>query len=945
MKKAILILYLLLPTCLIQANWQRSISNHSRHTYKAANQNWMIDQHENGWMYFANNAGLLEFDGRTWNTYPIHNAKMRAVKCGKDGRIYVGGLGQFGYFMPNKFGELEYTCLSDSLETKRATGNIWNISILEDRVCFQADTTMYYIENNTIDKIDCSDGIFISAIINNKFYIVSGRGIHILNGNSFAFIPSTEQTNISKTVGLYPYNDQLLIVTSLNGLYIYDGNETKPFNTVADSFIARNQILCSAMAGSVLALGSVQDGIVLVDLENNQIETISTKNGLQNKTVLSLLFDREYNLWLGLDNGIDCVHLNIPMFFLYSNNSAIGAGYASCYYKNKLYLGTNQGLYETDFPIKLTKDTNLKLIEGTEGQVWSLLEYEGDLFSGGINSLIIFDGNKSRKIKGLRGVWSLLPLKPGMIIAGTYFGIYVIKKEGGEWKLSHRIENAHYPSKNIYVEKLTNAIWFSNKEKGLFRLILSDDLKSAEVKNYNNDSIPISFNTYINKINKEIVIASRQGLFRYNPTKDRLERYHKLENILDGSAAYTYITQDKYENIWYVSDGALKIARYQPEKKSWKRSESESYLKGYLIEDFEYLSVYGENHALIGTEEGVCLLDFSKKTEKKFPMNLQIRKVYLTMGKDSLIYGRSYAYQDLLLTIPYKNNSIKIEYSLNNYAHLNVTQYSYKLDGSGYSEWSEFSETNTKEYSNLSEGKYTFHVKTIINEDMEEVSTSFDFEVLPPWYRSWYAYLFYLLAIISFVIYLYHKFILGQQKTIRKKDQEIIRQREENTKKDQKIVSLKEKNLRSELKYKSDELVKTTLNIVRKNEILQNIKKEAISISRSIDDENLPNIRRKVIRLINSVDTNMEHDDDLQAFETTFDSVHHDFFEKLDQQFPLLNKKEKLLCAYIKMDLMSKEIAPLMNISLRGVEISRYRLRKKLDLSSENNLAEFLQKL
>ncbi|WP_239060667.1 hypothetical protein [Bacteroides sp. 519] len=111
------------------ANWQRSITNYNRHEYKAANQNWMISQHENGWMYFANNKGLLEFDGVTWNTYSIHNAKTRAVKQGKDGRIYVGGLGQFGYFSPNKYGGLDYTCLSDSLDTKRSAGNIWHIHL------------------------------------------------------------------------------------------------------------------------------------------------------------------------------------------------------------------------------------------------------------------------------------------------------------------------------------------------------------------------------------------------------------------------------------------------------------------------------------------------------------------------------------------------------------------------------------------------------------------------------------------------------------------------------------------------------------------------------------------------------------------------------------------------------------------------------------------------
>ena len=126
--------------------------------------------------------------------------------------------------------------------------------------------------------------------------------------------------------------------------------------------------------------------------------------------------------------------------------------------------------------------------------------------------------------------------------------------------------------------------------------------------------------------------------------------------------------------------------------------------------------------------------------------------------------------------------------------------------------------------------------------------------------------------------------------------------------------------------------------------MLLGIKKEVLGISHSINEANLVSLRRKTLRLLGQIETNIEHDDDLQAFQSTFDSVHHDFFRKLEEAYPGLNNKDKLLCAYIKMNLLSKEIAPLMNISLRGVEISRSRLRKKLGLGEGENLPEFLQK-
>ncbi len=166
---------------------------------------------------------------------------------------------------------------------------------------------------------------------------------------------------------------------------------------------------------------------------------------------------------------------------------------------------------------------------------------------------------------------------------------------------------------------------------------------------------------------------------------------------------------------------------------------------------------------------------------------------------------------------------------------------------------------------------------------------------------------------------------------------------EENNRKNQQIETLENEKIRLELQSKSDELVRSRMNVVRKNEMLQEIKKTAVNISNSINEDNLSNIRRKVIRLIGQIDTNMEHDDDIEAFQTSFDAVHHDFLTTLGKQFPELTHKDKMLCVYLRINLLSKEIAPLMNISVRGVEISRYRLRKKLNLAEGTSLTDFLQ--
>lgn len=936
------------------ASWQRSVTNYSRHNYKAGNQNWMISQHENGWMYFANNKGLLEFDGGEWETYSINNAKTRAVKAANDGRVYVGGLGQFGYFIPNRLGGLDYICLSDSISKQADIGIIWNIHVAGGRVYFQSDRSIFYLEQNKVKTIKYKYDIKYSSIVGNRFYIASREGLLVLNGDDFSLLSGSENIALYKVIALLPFDNKILVITSRNGMFMYDGATMTKYISVADSFIEANQLFCASIKNSCLALGSVQDGVLILDLTKNQKEKISISNGLQNKTVLALFFDRENNLWLGLDNGIDCIHLNSSLFSLYGSRSFIGSGYASCYFNGKLYLGTNQGLYITEFPQSLNEEVSMQFVHKTEGQVWSLMEYDRKLFCCSDNGIFIIDTNGLvSHLDGLRGVWTVKKIKnrSDLLIAGTYNGLFLIKNNGHQWTLFSRIEGFKYSCKTLFAEDFSNVFWVANKERGIFRIVLSADLsRVVKIKNYNNSMLPVGNNVYISKLNNEIVVSSREGFFRYNQIKDCLENFSWFESLLNNSnIPCSFLEQDQYRDIWYVTDGTLKLLRYNKLLNNYIKNENESYLSGSLIEDFEHIKIYNNNLAIIGTEEGFSLLKFRNKTQKKYPLNLQIRKVYLTGGKDSLIYGRSFKYDAVPLVIPYSNNSIRFVYSVNNYDESLVAFYSCRLSGDTEGEWSAYSENNTKEYTGLKEGCYTFSVKIITDRNKEPIVTSFNFEVLPPWYHTWWIYLLYTIIGVLLVCYIYYKIVDGRKKLIRQKEEEIITQKarfkKESELKDKTIDSLREENLQAELNHKSKELIRTTLNIVRKNEVLCNIRKEALGISYSINEENLVNIRRKTLRLINQIDNNIEHDDDLQIFQTTFDSVHYGFFKCLEEQFPELNNKERILCAYIKMNLMSKEIAPLLNISVRGVEISRYRLRKKLNLGEKESLVDFLQKL
>ncbi len=952
-ESSFILFFLLLLCSPLRAGWQRPVANYTRHVYKAGTQNWSIQQHDNGWIYVANNKGLLEFDGVEWNTYPIRNSKTRAVKVGRDGRVYIGGMGQFGYFTPNRLGGLDYHCLSDSLPPRSGVGIIWDILEDRNRVYFLSDASSYYWEDGKLEKIKHPLVAYSSLIAKNRFYTVTSSGLMQLNGKEFKLLAASSEMGMTvKKGGLLSYGDSLLLVSRQNGLFLYDGNSIRKYVTAADGFCRKEQIFCAALRDSLLALGSVQGGVCLLNLKTGETEVISTGNGLQDKTVLSVAFDNDGQLWLGLDNGIDCVRLNARLASLNGGRAVIGAGYASCCYQGKFYLGTNRGLYRTDIPARFNGTDVTEFIAGTAGQIWSLHEFDGRLFCCSDNGVFVIEGNRVvQHMARPRGVWGIVevPGRTDVLIGGTYGSLFLLRKQGSVWQYEGMLKNFNHSCKDMLMEDGTS-LWVANKEDGVCRLTLSADLKEVvKARYYNQKHFPSGYDACPALIDKEVVIASRYGVWRYDHVRDTLEEYTELEKRMDGKTAYTYLAMDSLRNLWYVANGSLKLSRYDAAANKYHRYLNETFLHGSLIENFEDVHFCNAGQVIVGTEEGFSLINMNRLKWMQNLLTLQIRKVYLTGQRDSLVYGRSYVYEDVPLVIPYSRNSLRIEYSASNYSRAYSSLYAYRLScDNGEGKWSGYSENNVKEFTGLREGKYVFSVKLWTNNGHQPLTTSFAFEILPPWYRTWWSYLIYTVTAALLIFYIYYRISAARKKLLMQQKQAFYDKeqafKQERDLQEQKIDTLQAENLQAELRHKSVELVQSTLNIVRKNEMLLDIKKEVLGISHSISEENLVALRRKTLRLLGKIDTNLEHDDGLQAFQSTFDSVHHDFFRKLEKAYPELNNKEKQLCAYITMDLFSKEIAPLMNLSLRGVEIARFRLRKKLGLGEGESLTEFLQK-
>tara|TARA_Y100000588_G_C14115426_1_gene864885 strand:- start:635 stop:1234 length:600 start_codon:yes stop_codon:yes gene_type:complete len=168
-----------------------------------------------------------------------------------------------------------------------------------------------------------------------------------------------------------------------------------------------------------------------------------------------------------------------------------------------------------------------------------------------------------------------------------------------------------------------------------------------------------------------------------------------------------------------------------------------------------------------------------------------------------------------------------------------------------------------------------------------------------------------------------------KQKLLEKKERELELEQLENQRQ---LIQFKNKNLQLDIENKNRELGTATMNLVKRNELLNNIK-ERLSQSKSLDDV------KGVVKLINS---NLNNTSDWKLFEEAFNNVDKDFMKRIKSLHPSITPNDLRLCAYLRLNLSSKEIAPLLNISHKSVEVKRYRLRKKMGLDHEQSLTDYI---
>jgi ligand-binding sensor domain-containing protein len=851
------------------------IINFNKNDFKAGTQTWDIDQDSKGRMYFANNEGLLTYDGTFWKLHPLPNKTiMRSIAIDEKGIIYAGGQGEMGYFIPNERGFLKYVSLTPLLPAKeRSFADIWDIEIIGESVFFRAsDRLIIELKNKAISLHPPISGWQFMKKMGNILYAQDQQnGLYLYRNNTWRPAANNQLLSGSIISGMIQTGKENILILTYNRKSMTLNRDSLASNTGFQLPPSDyNFFKVTAMNKGEFVAATTAEGCLIMKNDGKFVQKISRKEGLQNNNVISIFLDKDKNLWAGLNNGISFIAYNSAIKYITPNKENEAAGFSTKIYNNKLFIGSSDGCYAAELSPQ-NKDlsflrSNFNLVGNSSGQVWRLEEVNQHLLMGHNNGCFDIMGSQAKLISRDAG-WTFLPTSPvppaQNILTGTYSGLKMLLFTNGQFSDKGNLEGL-YESLRFLTADSEGNIWASHPYRGIYKISISGDGKKYSTKLFTEkDGLPSKLDNHVFKIKNRVIFGTNAGAYEFDAPNNRFVPSSFLQPII-GNIEVRYMYEDEQGNIWFCSGkkiGMIDFAAGSTNPKPIYFSE----ITGQILSGFENIYAFDKSNIFIGSEKGVIHLNYEKYKTNKLTLKMMLSNVRAIGKTDSTIFGGYFNHDSTAETndkrkvstfLPSNFNAFHFEYSSPGFGIQKNIEYSYRLEGYEKN-WSNWSNKTEKDYTNLPAGNYVFHVKAHDNLGNESDEINYRFSIQAPWYKSIWAYLFYLI-IIGLGIRKYSdwqkKKLLRQKSIYEKKQRQMsIEHQLEIEQNEKEIIRLKNEKLEAEIMLKTKELADTSMQLVERSDALSKVKEELQKLYKNTNENH---DIKKTIHLLNDIEKN-----------------------------------------------------------------------------------------
>ena len=939
------------------------VRNFGVQDYNGGTQNWGVAETSGRSMLVANNMGLLISDGNGWNRIPVsNNTAVRSVVKNRDGsRFYVGAFDELGYFENSvPLRKSRFISLRSGISVKPGKlKDVWNIIPLpDDTYAFQASNhVLLYSETRNsfrtfyfpgrIEKMWTAAGHLYVATATAVFGMRDGD-FHKLYGSE---IPAAREVRGGFTS---PVDGAPLAMCVSGSLWDLSRSPVRQVEIggLSDAIRDRN-LFTAAESSRWIAIGTVGNGLIAYDRRNGDIHRIDRDNGLSNNTVLSLFPDSDGNIWTGLDNGLAYIVFDSPFRSLFTDNMSPGTGYASLISGDVMYVGTNQGLYSIPVPDEhISYEPQPAEVLGMNFQIWSLAEIDGVILCGSVGGTFFIDSSGVHEIKGVGPSWGFRKIAgaDGLVIASLYDGFALLQRDDTGYRLKTNIAGAPEGTANFELDA-DNDIWVSNWIKGVYRARLSPDFtRVTDIRTFDSKhGLPSDRDNLVTKIGGRVYISAADG-FHFQEGSglhSPLKKAVWLDKIFHTEDIPVRVIETPDGSLWGYRDGWL----------AYVRRDGKTYLRKILqcknaVDRLQMnlgnISSLPDGRTVFNQDNGFFAVDgdFTPTPPLKPEIDYAIFIDSREEGTEDFIFrntGTNY------FETSHDRNSMRFSFSMPEYRYADAVTYSSWLEG--YENfWTPYSTNHERDFNRLAPGRYTLHLRVHDSFTGQVSHSSVSFRIIPAWYQTWWARtIFVILALIALSLV-----IKGIERTVaawrrRRREAELQRQEAERERKrlleEKESAALLNKDLSNLVKEKTSELASSGIAVKRSADIVADISRELddiISASGHISDREVAARLKKIrssIRFHNADDINWEKLDE------NFNLVFDEMINRLLVHYPNLTRQEIRLCSYLRMNLSTKEIAQLMNVSVRGAESLRFRLRKKLGMPTAQSFQAFFKQL
>jgi len=749
------------------------ITNYTAKTFKALPQVWCVQEDDRGMMYFGIQNYIVEYDGIKWRKIlpGISNpsAVVRSLTKYKDGTIFYGAYGDLGYMDKDSLGQTKAVSLLELIpKEKRNFLDVWSTYATDNSVYFQSREYIFRIsEFNKVGFEKAKVKVWkpqtrsmYSFYLGGDYYVhQQNLGLYKMINDSLVLIPGSEFLGKERMQVMLPYpagpngEKQWLIGMFYSGLYIYNGKTFRPLVTEADATFKSGTILYKGIQlnNGNYVLSTTGKGLVIINAQGKQLQKLNRDVGLQDESIYATYIDKKGTLWLALDNGISRVEIASPLT-QFTLQSGINTGVLTAQrFNGKLYIGTSNGLLEFDNTKQLFEPiTNIP-----QNQIFSLLPDGNELLVPGDGLFAIKNDQPVTIRPSVSADLSLTSLiiskrNPNLLLCGGQFGAAAFnrKNPASPWHFSGNIPVI---TEQIWAfsENKDGTMWAGSANGIAYRLTLAfdeqDNIDTAKTKVETfgpAQGIKTIVGVVYNINGTSYFAGSDTSLFTFDENKKQFIPDTTFGTFSPGYVYEFSLVEDEQHRVWIRAGKEIRLATPKPGGGYTIEKNLLSSLSEYTVGTF-----YPEKNGIIWIPTTDGLIRYDENLEKKADQSF--KTILRNISAEKTALSTNIAENKGPVSISYKNNTLRFEYAAPFFEHEDKTRYQTWLEGFENT-WSDLDNNYYKEYTNLPTGKYTFHVRAINIYGKQSEEATYSFDILPPWYRTWWAYLLY--AIVAAVV-------------------------------------------------------------------------------------------------------------------------------------------------------------------------------------------------